>query len=112
MIGHQQQRPFAEPRQLCQQRPENQLVDSLDRLDLVIGSAHVAGLIGRLDMQQEEVTPLERVEAITGLRRIVSIEKSGRAGNRNYVEAGEPSAAIDQISRRNNRAFDAEAILK
>ena len=100
MIGHQQQRPFAERRQLCEHRTEDRFVDPLERLDLVIGAAHVAGLVGRFDVEQEEVAPFERVEPKARLGRVVGIEKAGRTGNGNHFETGEPSEAVDEIDRR------------
>ena len=63
MIRHQQQRPFAERGQLREHRAKDKFVDPLERLNFVIGAAHVAGLVGRLDMEQEEVaTRMEYTE--------------------------------------------------
>jgi len=50
----------------------------------------MTGLVGRLDMQEQEVARLERIEAVTRLRGVISIEKSGRAGNFNQVQSSEP----------------------
>ena len=82
MVGHQQQRGSRRAPATREHRPDNQLVDTFERLDLEIGAAHMTGLVGRLDMQQQEIAALERFESVAGLGGIVGIEKAGRAGHR------------------------------
>src|SRR5580692_1051062 len=97
MIGHQQDREIAQRAKPREHRPDDQLVDTLDRFLLQIGAAHVTGFVGRLDMQQQEVARLQRFEAVTPLCSVVSIEKSGRSGNLNQVQSGQPSQSVDEI---------------
>ena len=55
MVGHQQEPELAQLGQTLEHRPEHQFVDALDRFDLEIGAAHVAGFVGSLDMEQQEI---------------------------------------------------------
>ena len=47
----------------------------------------VAGLVGGLDVQQEEVAVGERREARVALRDVVVVEAGGRAGDVEHLDA-------------------------
>src|SRR5208282_6651596 len=64
MVRHQEDRKFTERRESGQHRADYQLVDTLDRLGLQVGASHVSGLIGRLDMEEQEVARLQRIEPV------------------------------------------------
>src|SRR5215472_4711188 len=108
MIGHQQKGEIAQGGQFSQHRTQYQLVDALKGFNLEIWPAHVASLIGRLNMKQQEVTGLERLKAVPGLRAIVRIEKTCRARDRYHVQGSQTAKSVDQVDRRNHRTVNAE----
>ena len=60
----------------------------------------VAGLVGGLDVEQEEVPVAERVDAGDALRGVVVVEAGGRAGDVEDLDAGEHAEPAHEVDRR------------
>src|SRR5712692_2558679 len=90
VVGHDQHAPLAtRGAQPFQQRADDLLVHVLDRLDLLLRVAHVAALVGRLDVEEEEVALLEGTQPVLGLTAEVRVEEAGGARDGDPGEAGE-----------------------
>src|SRR5213083_1416786 len=76
MVGHDQQAPLAaRGAQPLEQRADHLRVHVLDRLDLLLRVAHVAALVGRLDVQEEEVALRQGAQPVLGLAAEVRVEE-------------------------------------
>jgi len=78
----------ARPLKARQDRSDDPGVEALDRLDLLFELAIVAHLVGGLDVEVDEVHPVEGLEAGGDLPLVVGVEDSGGSGDVDYLEAG------------------------
>src|SRR5205809_7144514 len=111
VIGHDQQAPLAaRGPQPLEQRADHLLVHVLDRLDLLLRVAHVAALVGRLDVQEEELALLEGAQPVLGLAAEVRVEETGGARHGDLLEPRQHAEAVHQVDGGDDRALDAEAL--
>ncbi len=88
------------------------MISASQRSSATTFSSHralVTGLVGGLDVQQEEVAVGERLERGVALRGVVVVEAGGRAGNVDDLDAGEHAEPAHEVDRRRQAALDAVA---
>ena len=71
------------------ERADDLAVDPLQGLDLGVGPAFVAGLVGGLDVDADDVVVLQGLDPGPPLGRVVGVEVAGRARDVDPVPAGE-----------------------
>ena len=60
----------------------------------------VTGLVGRLDVQDEQIAIRERLETRRRLRAVVVVEAGGRARHIDDLDAREDAESLHEIDRR------------
>src|SRR5262249_41769024 len=111
VVGHDEHAPFAAHRaQPLEDGAHDLLVEVLDRLDLLVRIAHVAALVGRLHVQEEEVAGLEGAKPVLRLAAEVRVEEAGGPGDGDALEPRQHAETVHQIDRGDDRAVDAEAL--
>ena len=88
------------------QRPDDVGVPALERRDLLVDRTLVAGFVGGLDVQEEEVAIGERRERGVALRDVVVVEPGGGAGHVEHLDAREHAETAHEIDRRRQPAVD------
>jgi hypothetical protein len=63
------------------------LVDPLDGPDLVRGASIVFRLVGRLNVDQNEILLLELAKGVLGLSAVIRVEAPRRPGNGEHVQS-------------------------
>ena len=86
------------------QRTDDVGVPALERRDLLVDRALVAGFVGGLDVQEEEVAVGERRERGVALRDVVVVEAGGRAGDVEHLDAREHAEAAHEVDGRRQPA--------
>ena len=92
------------PPQRVDERADDVGVPALERRDLLVDGALVAGLVGGLDVEEEEVAVRERRERRVALRGVVVVEAGGRAGHVDDLDAGEHAEAAHEVDGRRQPA--------
>ena len=82
------------------ERPDDVGVPALERRDLLVDRALVAGFVGGLDVQEEEVAVGERRERGVALRDVVVVEPGGRARDVEHLDARQHAEPAHQVDRR------------
>ena len=65
------------------------MVDALDGLDLGVGPALVAGLVGGLDVDADDVVVGKCLDGMIAFGRVIGVEIARRAGDVDPVPAGQ-----------------------
>ncbi len=94
------------------ERADNLAVNPLERLDLGVGSPFVAGLVGGLDVNADDVVILESLDAITPLGRVIGVEVARRARDIDPIPAGEDAHASNQVDGGNDGPSEAVNLLE
>src|SRR5690348_10362668 len=70
----------------------------------------MTALVGRLDVQEEEVVIVERAEPVLGLAAEVRVEVAGRARHADATKAGKDTEPVHEIHGGDDRAVEAVAL--
>ncbi len=91
---------------MVEQRPQDRGVDAFDRLHLLGRVAHVSRLVGRLDVDEDEVVTRERRKRGARLGGVVGVEVAGGAGHVYDLDAGVAADALDEVDGGDDRAVE------
>ena len=101
VVGQQQQPPRTEGVEPVDQVGQDAAVPGLERLHLLLEVAGVAGLVGGLDVDQEQVGSVgQRAQGGVALALVVGVEPPGGAGHLDALDVGEHAEAADEVDRR------------
>ena len=112
VVGRDEQPVLAVPLQPAQERADDVLIDLLQRRDLGLHVPFVRSLIGRLDVDDDEVDFIEGLDGVPALGGVVGVEVAGGARHGDVLPAQKRRQAAKQVDGRDHRALHAEAALK
>ena len=87
------------------ERPDDVGVPALERRDLLVDRALVPGLVGGLDVEQEQIRALQRRERGVALRDVVVVEPGGRARHVDDLEVHEHAEPAHEVDGRRQAAL-------
>ena len=101
MVGKNEQTIVSQGGKTVDDGADHQLVEGLDRPDLVFEAAGVCRLVRRLDVQVDEIAALKGAKGVFGLAAVVGVEIAGGAGD--LDDAAAYCTAVDRQAERRRR---------
>ncbi len=89
------------------ERADDVAVDPLQGLDLGVGPPFVAGLVGGLDVDADDVVVVQGRDARPALGRVIGVEIAGRPLDVDPVPPREHPDPSDQVDGRDDRPLQA-----